>query len=366
MAIVTTLGQYCTVFLDTLGVQKYSIVSSIEAVLAGDLPVFGPSPYTSPIFVHQIVTSNDPKADIFLRVGNVADLTTIPPSREAALTANQTLYLSTEFTVIYDDIAVASQAKPLIQQRVDNLIADWHLYNEQFLAPLNDPPGPVPPPDHSDIYFPLTTSIVSERTDAYTTAHSDLLAAQAASDAADAAYTSAVSAAATANDVAVYAVFDSQQCSTLLGQFNAGKAAVDAYRNAVNTFVSASITFEAAAVVYRAVAGTPSTADKNTFDAAKTAYDAALVAMQSAVNAESVNGNPTLTALQTNMVAACSAKINNVQIAAQKKSAADQAAAAAATAKAAAAEAEAAAALADAQAYADLLAVCPTAPPIVP
>jgi hypothetical protein len=360
MPIVTTLGQRCTVFLDADGVQRFKIDSSIDSVLAGDLPIFGPTPFTSNIFVHKIINPADPKADTFLRVGNVADLTTLDLGRETAAGLNHSLYLSTEFSVTYDDIATASTAKVLIQQRVDNLIADWHTYNEQFLAP------PTVPPDYSVIDMPLTTSIVSERQDAYTDAHAEYLASKVGSAEAtsDAAITAA--AAVAANEDAIAAVAASQQCSTMLGHFNGGNTAVNVYRVAVDNFIAASVVWEAAVVVYRAIAGTPSAPERATLDAAKAVYDAALAAMNAAVIAEATNGEAVLEAFRTEMATACTAKIADVAIASQKKRDADAAAATAATAKRAADQTQSTALLADTAAFMALLEVCPDAERITP
>lgn len=360
MPIVTTLGQRCTVFLDATGVQRFKIDSSIDSVLAGDLPIFGPSPYTSNIFVHKILNPADPKADTFLRVGTVADLTTLSLGRETAVGLGHSLYLSTEFSVTYDDIATASTAKLLIQQRVDNLIADWHTYNEKFLAPLTTPPN------FSVINMPLNTTIVSERQDAYNAAHAAYLSSKvgSAQTTADAAITAA--AAVAANEAAVEAVNASQQCSTMLGHFNGGNTAENTYRAAVNAFIAASVVWEAAVVVYRAIAGTPSAGDKATLDAAKSIYDAAMATMNAAVIAEATNGAAVLEAFRSEMAVACSSKIAAVAVASQKKKDADKAAATAATAKSAADAVQSTALLADTAAFMSLLEVCPTATRITP
>jgi hypothetical protein len=372
--MATTLGQRCTVFLDAGGIQRFKIDSSIDSVLAGDLPLYGPSPYTSNIFVHKIINPLDPKSDTFLRVGTVADLTTLALGRESAVGLNQTLYLSTEFSVTYDDIATASSAKVLIQQRVDNLIADWHTYNEKFLAPVTTPPN------YSVITMPLTDSIVSERQAEYNTAHAEYLASKTDTATAAAEVTVTTAAAVSANEGAIKAVDDSQQCSTMLGHFNSGNTALIAYRNAVNSFIASSVvyeaavtTFVAAADVYRAIAGDPSPAQEATYDAAKSTYvsakatyDSAMAAMNAAVVTEATNAAPVLESFRSEMATACTTKISDVAIAASKKKDADKAAAEAATAKKAADEAQSAALLADTAAYMSLKEVCPTAERIVP
>lgn len=351
--MATTLGQRCTTYLDSTGVQHFQIDSSIDSVAAGDLPIFGVAPFTSYIFVHQIGAVNDPKSDTFSRVGNVADLTTLPTGRESAVAASKTTYLATEFTVRYDDVATASNAKLLIQQRVDNLIADWHTFNEKFLAPVTTPP------DLSEIPFPLTSSIVSERTDAYNTAHALLLASKTATATAAGVAAVALATSTAANQDVVQALADSQSCSAMLGQFNAGFVGENAYRSAVNIFVTASSTFETAAIVYRNVVS-PGPTDQATFDAAKTAFDAAKAAMQAAVTAEATNGGPVLTAFQTAIATACTAKISAVSVTTQAKATADAAAATATTEKKAADAAQSAAQDADTAALLSVKEVCPT------
>jgi hypothetical protein len=373
----TILGQHCTVFLDANGVQQFKIASSIDAVLPGDLPIFGAEPYTSSVFVHQIVVTTDPKSDVFLRVANVADLTTLPLGRETAMGAGQTIYLSAEFSVTYSDIATASQAKVLIQQRVDNLIADWHTYNDTFLSPLNAPT--TPPYTYSNITLPLTLSLETALKSAYNTAHAEYLTAKAAGLVAAANLTAAAAAASTANAAASSAVADSQQCSTLLGQYNQGTTAIDSFRSAMNTllvqsriFDTATATYQAAVAVYRALT-TPSGGDKSTLDTASSVFSTAksvwegyITSATSASQAEALSGEPILTALHTGMSTACTSKIGAVAIAATAKSTADIAAATAVTEKKAADEAEASATLADSAAYLAVKDLCPTFERTVP
>ena len=390
----TTLGQQCVVFLDTAGVQKFKIISTLESYETADLP-------TDAIFVHKIVASNDPKADAFLRVANVVDLTTLPRDRETAVLASSVNYLANQFVVIYDDINTASQAKLLIQQRVDNLIADWHAYNEKFLAPLTTPP------DTSVIPFPLTSSIVTERTDAYVSAHAAYLAAKTTSATASAALTASITAATAASKDLSGAIQDSQQCSTMLGEFNTGKKAIDKYRTTMNDFVTraqtyatASSTFNAACATYKTYYDalksasdtyitytTPTAPQKTTFqtaidnfNTARTAYEAALSAWNTArsvfegfitsavaaVSEEATQGQAVFVSLNTNMATACTQKIANVQIATLEKKDADTAVGAATTEKKAADDTTAAALAEDTRTYLSLKEVCPTYPRITP
>lgn len=290
--MATILGQRCTVYLDENSIQRFKIESSIDTVEPGDLP-------NANVFVHKIISSTDPKQDTFLRVANVADLTTLAQGRETAVGLSQTLYLSTAFTVTYDDIATATQAKPLIQQRVDNLIADWHNYNEQFLAPVSIPPN------YSQIPMPLTTSEEDERKAAYTTAHAEYLAAQTDNATAQAEYAAAVTAASAAGDDAITAVAESQQCSTMLGQLNTGLSALDqliaattAVVNDMNPFVNSCITFNTACLTFQSAAalyssyGTGATTGQQSIFG--TAYDTWASAYGTWKNAYN-NANATLT-----------------------------------------------------------------------
>jgi hypothetical protein len=384
MPIVTTLGQRCTVFLDAGGVQRFKIDSSIDSVLAGDLPVYGTSPFTSNVFVHKITVPADPKSDSFLRVANVADLTTLPLGREIAAGSGQSLYLSTAFTVTYDDIATASSAKLLIQQRVDNLIADWHAYNERFLAPA------VYPADYSTINLPLTSGIVSTRLAAYNTAHAEYLASKVASASTGATATVASAAAISANEAAIDAVNASQQCSTLLGQFTTGNTAIIAYRGAVNAMIPTAQAFYAASTTYSSEVTAFSVAyntylaspmapgdladlqtAKGVLNTATAAWEAVRAtfnpsAAASAMSSEALNGEPTMAAFGSSMSTACSTKINEVAIASQKKKDADSEAAAAATAKSAADATQSTALIADTAAFLSLKEVCATAVRTIP
>ena len=144
----------------------------------------------------------------------------------------------------------------------------------------------------------------------------------------------------------------------MLGQMNSGKAAIDTYRTMVNTFITQSIIFETAAQVYRALVS-PSSGDKTTFDNAKSTYDGYLASMTAAVTAETLNGQPTLNSLATQMAAACTSKIAAVSIAATAKTTADTAAATAGTEKKAADANLSSATTADTLTYLAVVEVCP-------
>ena len=386
MTTPTTLGQHCTVYLDAASVQHFKIESSVDQVLPGDLPA-------SNIFVFQVVAPLDPKADVFLRVANVADLTLLPQGRESAVGAGTTYYLATAFTVTYDDIATASQAKLLIQQRVDNLIADWRAYNASFLAPLNAPAIPVGPPyTYTDVTLPLTTSLETTRKDAYYTAHANLLVAKGDVASANADALATAEAASTAAEVATESVAASQQCSQMLGQYNTVNTAETNFRNAIGLFAPSATTyanaslvfsqactvFQGAATLYLSYGTTPTTPQRTDFADAKLVWDNALTvwnnvrisfdaaSLNTAVAAEAIAGAPLMASLHTAMQSACSDKIAAVSVAALKKTDADTTAALAVTAKTQAQVAQTAAQLADTTTYLAVKELCPTFMALVP
>jgi hypothetical protein len=126
----TRLNQECTSAEDATGALHFLIDNTISAVAPGDLPQAG-------IFLHQIVSSVDPKADVFMRIATLTDLTTEPKSRDNAVALNKSVYLSPRFTLDYADLPTAVQGKQIIQARIDDLILNWRLYQTQFVNPHN-------------------------------------------------------------------------------------------------------------------------------------------------------------------------------------------------------------------------------------
>lgn len=369
--MATVLSQACTVFLDSAGVQKFKIISTIESFEADDLP-------SASIFVHQIVAVNDPKSDVFLRVANVVDLTTLKRSRQLAVDAGETIYVDTTFTVIYDNVATASQAKLLIQQRVDNCIADWHSYTEQFVNPINYPTGT---PTVTGVEFPMTTTLEDQLKAEYAAAHAEYLTSKTAVATATAGLTAATTAAASANEAVASAVTESQQCSTMLGQFNSGKRAVDTYRTVMNDFVTtratdfteAAATFKAACDLYASYGTSPTSGQLSTFqtaistfNSAKTTFDSYQAPAATAVSTEATQGQAVLDNLSTDMAATCTTKRAYVQIATTNKTEADTALGAAATEKKAADAAAAAALAEDTRTYLAVKEICPDFERITP
>lgn len=155
----TTLEQTLALTKDGLGSTRFQVSSTLSYVLDGDLP-------NGSIFVYQIGTITDPKSDVFLRIGDLQDITTLIIGRDAALLNGAATYIANGFTVEYSDVSTANAAKLLIQSRIDQLIADWRLYSTAFLT-------------GNETLFPLQdASLVAAKKDAY-------VAAKKAKDVAD-------------------------------------------------------------------------------------------------------------------------------------------------------------------------------------
>lgn len=125
---ITTIDQLSEVYKNTAGEVKFRITTRFLTLKEGDLP------YTT-IFVYTITAPTDPKSDVFSRIGNISDLTTLPLTRESAVAQNKTSYLASNFSVTYDDVQTATSAKALIQSRIDQLITDWLTYQNKFVNP---------------------------------------------------------------------------------------------------------------------------------------------------------------------------------------------------------------------------------------
>lgn len=130
----TTLEQLSTNTTLSDGTQRFEVLSTLSFVKDGDLPGPAGSPYRE-VFVYQVTIPNNPKDDQFLRVARISDLTTLPRSRQRALDTGSKLFLSATCTIAYPRLDQAVDAKKIVQARLDDLIAQWHLYTEQFISP---------------------------------------------------------------------------------------------------------------------------------------------------------------------------------------------------------------------------------------
>lgn len=145
-------------------VYEYKIETSVTE--AGELP-------TLQIFVYTISDDDDPSLDKFARVATPGDLdgpTKLFEVREDAVTAGVTEYLSSYFSVQYPDLTVAAQARTAITSRINDLINNWIIYRDEFMADAGD-----------DQYFPTTDPALEQQLiDAYKTTKDDRIAAEQA------------------------------------------------------------------------------------------------------------------------------------------------------------------------------------------
>jgi hypothetical protein len=112
--------------------------------------------------------------DIFARVANSSDLTSLPRDRATALIRGSSTYLTSTVTLLYDTQITAEAAVKTILDRLSQLVVDWRAYNTTFLT------SPF------QIYaLPLVSSSVeAEYTATYRTKKTATSVARAARDAA--------------------------------------------------------------------------------------------------------------------------------------------------------------------------------------
>ncbi len=84
------------------------------------------------LFLHTIIENDDPTDDVFKRLCNIGDFDEYKVDRDAAVQAGDTYFRSTSFTVFFDDVDVAAQAKAALNDRVDQLAEDHQTYTTDF------------------------------------------------------------------------------------------------------------------------------------------------------------------------------------------------------------------------------------------
>jgi hypothetical protein len=163
------------------GSRKYSIYSICTT--AGEL-------LHTDIFVHEIMDEADPTHDVFIRVASPYDLQNLKHDRNAAVAAHDQYVLLPECRLLYEDIAVAVQAKSAFDTRINELIASWFAYKNDFNAT-----GDV-------IYYPTADPAFEQALiDAYVSARDARIAAEATVVATTATVTSATAASTTAQSL---------------------------------------------------------------------------------------------------------------------------------------------------------------------
>ena len=285
--------------------QQFDIINAFTQ--AGDMP-------DTFIFVKQIVLPLDPKADLFKRVARIVDITTLPKGRNAGLVGDPKYkgeYLASVVQLSYGDLGTAVAAQDVIKNQVSQLIKDWIVARDKFLA------TPVP----ESIPLPAVEQLIlKDLINAYTAAK---INAKLLND--ELANTQKL----IADQQAI--LTDQQGQLTQMITFNNGAIS---RTSEIQTFAASLTTFIAAANLYlsQGIAAGVATFNNNVFTAAITAATTALAAAntattnhqtyQSSINtyALTVSGKADTTALY----------ISSVAILALKKEASDALAAEAA------------------------------------
>lgn len=193
----------------------FEIVSALVSVQTGELP-------HSEIFVHTIVEATDPKADTFVRIADLVDLTTVSRSRAIALQNGLTQYLSSRFRVTFTDVTTAIQARSLIQTKVNNLINQWIAYEQDFTT-------------NPSTTLPLVeSSVMQAAADEYKKAKAAVAKATEALDAAQRAVADAKKDASHANDLLTLYTNLSLECATVSAMVAPARLESDGTLSAAN------------------------------------------------------------------------------------------------------------------------------------
>lgn len=123
MPTKTTISQRGRVVL--VPTPHFELSTMVTELVEDDLPY-------PDIFVYKIDLVDDPKEDVFQRIGTVQDLTTLARGRDTAMARKESTYLSSTCTLSYADAPTANDAKQLIQARVDALILAWRTYTTEL------------------------------------------------------------------------------------------------------------------------------------------------------------------------------------------------------------------------------------------
>lgn len=202
------------------------------------------------VFVFTIVDPLDPKRDAFTRVAQIADLTTLPQGRDAALAAvpdaTNTFFLSPTCRLSYPSLDEGEAAAQAISDRVNALILSWIDFYTNFNAPSPTPDNiSLPTADPAQLQA-LINAYTAAKEDRYAKGLA-VTAADAALARAQAAYTQAQS------DVTVFAPFNT----------TAGQLVTEAQNS--STYLAAALN---AGNVFLGDASCAADPDKATFQAA--------------------------------------------------------------------------------------------------
>ena len=123
------------------------------------------------IFLHEIIDNNNPMTDVFTRVLQVPDLDLdigYKANRLQARSAGSAYWRSPQMVKHFPEVAVAVQAKQVLRDEVNRLIADYTSYTTQYQT------------SGDDVAFPTgDTATIATYTGAYDTAEAAYTAALA-------------------------------------------------------------------------------------------------------------------------------------------------------------------------------------------
>lgn len=122
------------------GGTKYQV--SASCTFAGTLPSLN-------IFTRQVVQEDDPKNDVFLRVASVTDFTDYGIDRQAAITNGSFIYRAVSFVQNYDNVTTATDAWNELNTRINTLVAEYDVYINAFLTPVDGAVSIYPTVDES-------------------------------------------------------------------------------------------------------------------------------------------------------------------------------------------------------------------------
>ena len=332
MPTSTTLEQTGTVTANADGSTTFTLLSTVTYAKPGDLP-------QTAVFVYEIVDSQNPKADVFRRVGSVIDITGLTASRDMAIAQGATNYLASSCTLDYEDVASAVAAKQVLQARVDDLVGQWVLYNGQFAGVVDT----TMPLSSSSVYKAAKAKYVEAR-DARDVAESTLAAARA---------------------TLTQSEKDADALTILLGQRSADYLGCTQVQTIITAIVSGELSFITAMQSFRAASSTYLDASKNLtgLEDASAIYADALNVAGQALSDENSGLRANILAAQSFILSECGQKKALYAQVQNDKAAADAALAAASTEVSRAEAATAAAAVALDTALVEAKTLCPTFDP---
>ena len=155
----------------------------INVVDAGTLP-------RPEIFVMNTIIDDDPTKDEFAYIANIQQLQEMPTSRYEVIKNGEDQYLTAAVSLQYDDLNTAVQGRQVLTTRLNDLVNEWNVYNDQFLVDSDVPRFyPTVDPGYEEQLKQDYADAVEAREDATTAALAAAADVDTSSTAVDAAQT---------------------------------------------------------------------------------------------------------------------------------------------------------------------------------